>query len=157
MPNKNEELPKITAGRHTICRRKPVPKKSLGIGVTRALARLNREVVDLGLDSHEVRSILVLDGHKKVNCHGFRISGGIIHANFNLNCATKGTKTTCQISYPRGGTVPPSYRQGYLVKASDLGMEVDRSDLEKDFYLAIVNIPLRGDCDCQATYYKLVG
>jgi hypothetical protein len=153
MPKTKEDPPKMA-----VCRRivKPPQPKPPGFSpVEQALTRLNRERMRLELNHGAVETIIVFDGHRKVNCYGRYLDAQFIFGNFNLNCTVRGTRTTCQISYPSGPAVSPSYRRGFLVRASDLGITVNPSDPDEDFYLAIVNLKSAGDCDFVINHYRL--
>lgn len=144
MPKKNSLGPNMMARLKAICQ----ARESLGLSkVEKALNRLNLERQRQDLKSGEVKTILILDGHKKVNCYGQYLAPEVIFCNFNLNCAVRGVRTTCQISYPYRPKKVPSHHEGFFVKASDLGITANVNDLEEDFYVAIVNIKPIGNYD----------
>jgi len=141
---------------HHRARLKPRKDRRGLTGVEEALINLNVELVERGFGNAEAKTILVFDGHQQVNNYGLRIGDDIIFRNFNLNCSTLGTQTTCKISYPHPWSkVPPSHRQGFFVRASDLGITANPSDPEEDFYVAVVNIKSNGDADFHIIHYQL--
>lgn len=142
----------LAIGRKILKLRSGRPKLSR---VDEALARLNRERVRKELNRGAVETIIVLDGHRKVNCYGRYLDAKFIFGNFNLNCTIRGVRTTCQISYPRRPAIPPSHHQGFFVRASALGITANPNDPEEDFYLAVVNIQPAGDGDFLIIPYKL--
>ena len=153
MPSPKKELPKMA-----ICRRVMLKSRSDHPELSRvdeALARLNHERVRQELNHGAVETIIVLNGHQKVNCYGRYLDARFIFGNFNLNCTTRGVRTTCQISYPRHPAVSPSHHQGFFVRASELGITANANDPEEDFYLAVVNICPAGDCDFSIIPYNL--
>ena len=94
---------------------------------------LNRKLAELERDG-EVVSLLVYDGHGKINCYGKRIPEEIIFGKLNLSMMTEGTKVTSHGSYPELHRLI-SYRQGYFVSGRAF-------NLPENDYVALVNIRL---------------
>lgn len=123
--------------------------------VPEALAKLTKELQEQG-HSGVVETIVIYDCHGKINCRGKYLDARLIHAKFNPNCSgVCGTHTTCRVSYPRGRIFKPVYRRGFFVRASALGITANPNDPEEDFWLAVVNIKLAGDCDCSVYLYDI--
>lgn len=114
----------------------PVPLST----VDNACMELTREVTrQRGHTGIAVETIVVYDGHRKINCYGRYIDADFLF-RLNMSCMVKGTRTTCHVSYPQRAVLNPNYKKGFFVKASTLGMKTER-----DFYLAFVNIKVDPD------------
>lgn len=86
-------------------------------------------------DRLKVLTAITLDESRGIiNCYGMaRIPGDILFRRLNMNCATKGKRTTCQVSYPSILRLQ-SYKLGYFIKITEM----------KEFgyfYAAVINIP----------------
>ena len=88
----------------------------------------------------EVESLLVYDGHGKINCYGRRIREILIFQKLNLTIGTKGTSLTGIVSYP-GMHLLTSYQHGDFVCREEF---TNRQE-DKDSYVALINIDVNPD------------
>ena len=118
------------------------PQKSPNLfTIDKVMAYLNQTLRALDRTDGAVRTLVVYDGHGKINCYGYYLDA-IFITRLNMNHSTKGTKTTCHISYPLRPTVKPSFEKGFFVKASTLGVTAAGG---QDYYLAFVNFKAQPD------------
>ncbi len=94
---------------------------------------LNRQRLTLGLTSGAVETLVVYDGHGKINAYGRFIDGATLFRGLNLSIGESGTRVTGRISYPTLIN-EPSHKKGHFICSTQLGIK------ESPFYLALVNI-----------------
>jgi len=104
---------------------------------------LNEQLERVGLEG-EVVSVLVYDGHGKINCYGRRLPDGVLSDRLNLTSGTRGTRVTGRLSFPPIERLT-SYEKGYFVHLETLGLISTEED--HDTYAALVNIEINPDTD----------
>lgn len=85
--------------------------------------------------SGKVESVLVFDGHGKINCYGRKIREDLIHQKLNMSIRKKGTSVTGVVSYPNISRLT-SYKQGEFTSRHQFTNNIE--DLES--YIALINI-----------------
>ncbi len=99
----------------------------------KVLHQMERGMEKMELDGYVV-SVLVYDGHGKINCYGQRIDKKIIFGMFNQTMGVQGTRATGQTSYPEPHRLSRFENADY-VPAERFGIK------DKDAYVALINIP----------------
>jgi len=86
----------------------------------------------------EVVSLLVYDGHGKINCYGERIDEDFIFTELNLSIGAHGSHATGTIAYPSMHRLT-SYQKGNFSPAQRFGIPAPNA------YVALVNITMNPD------------